>query len=220
LPGIPGRKPWKPTRPPSENERGLFGFLISNLFWMAVVAAMLACLVQMVRQPDNIPAGVGADNLATRETFDTLKELATSQKPISWTVNGKAINQFLETTIAMQSGDSGPSLLRARFQRAFVRLHSGSFDFCVEQGFLGIDLVLLLHLEPEDSGTGMAAKPTGAAFGRLPVHPMLIPAFVRLFEPTLEGLSRPLEILRQAKSVKITPDDATLQWPGTGKTKP
>ena len=220
LPGVPVRRRPKPSsRPSSDRERGVTGFLIGGLLSVAVVSATLACLIQMARKPDNVPPAVGIDTAAARETFVTLRELGSSATPIKWTVNGKAINQFVETTIGMKRSDLGASVMSARFQRAFVNLHKGSFALSIEQKFLGTDLYFLLEFEPAVTESGLRAKPTGGAIGRLPVHPALAPVFLRLFEPTIAGLSQPLELLKKAKSVTITPDAATLQWPGTG-TKP
>jgi len=178
---------------------------------------MLACLIQMAREPDNVPAPVGADTLAAHETFSTLKDLGASPKAISWTINSKAINQFLESTIEMKPNDAGVSSLSARFQRAFIKLKKGSFALCVDQKFFGTHLYFLLDFDPVTSASGLGAKPVGGAIGRMPIHPALMPVFLRLFEPAITGLAQPLELLKKAKSVTITPDDATLQWPGTGK---
>jgi hypothetical protein len=219
LPTPSYRRPKPSSQPAPVSERSATGFLVSSLFWLTVVSAMLACLIQMVREPDNIPAAVGVDTAAAHETFSTLKDLCTSSKPISWTLNSKAINQFLESSIEMKPAEAGLPALSARFQRAFVKLHKGNLTLYVEQKFLGADLYFLLDLEPEIADSALGVRPTGGGVGRLPVHPVLMPVFLRLFEPTIAGLSQPLEFLKKAKSVAITPDDATLQWPCTG-TKP
>jgi hypothetical protein len=183
-----------------------------------VISAMLACLVQMARKPDAIPAVVGVDTAAARETLTTLKELGESTKPTSWTVNSQAINQYLESSIDMvQSPDALPGV-RARFQRTFIRLRKDSFDLYIDQKFLGVNIYFLVNLKPERSGAGLGLKVTGGGIGRLPIHPALTPTFLRLFEPVISGLSQPLKILKTARAVTITPEDATLQWAGTGNT--
>jgi len=220
LPGVPYRRPARRPQPssrPLQAERETGGLQVSSLFWLVVVSATLACLIQMVREPDAIPAPVGIDSSAARETFSTLMDLRASPKPISWTVNSKAINQFLESTIQMKPNDAGASAMSARFQRAFVQLKKGSFALCVDQKFFGTHLYFLLDLEPEITASGLGAKPAGGAVGRMPVHPALMPVFLRLFEPVITGLSQPLELLKKVNSVTITPGDATLQWPGTVK---
>jgi len=220
LPGVPYKRPNRRSRQssrPVPAERGVTGFLVSSLFWLAVISATLACVIQMVREPDNIPEVVGVDTSAAHETFSTLKELGESPKPISWTVNSKAINQFLESTVEMKPAAAGVSDLSARFQRAFVKLSKGNFALCIDQKFVGAHLYFVLALEPESTGSGLRVRTVGGSIGRMPVHPALMPAFLRLFEPTIAGLFQPLELLKKAKSVAITPDTATFQWPGTGK---
>ena len=216
LPAGPPRKSKKPAKAAAAGDKGVAGFFIASLFWMAVVSATLAAVVQMVRSPDNVPAPLGINTSAAHETFSTLEDLVASPKAISWTLNSKAINQFLETTIEMKPGSSGNSNLSARFQRAFIILHKGSFALCVDQRFMSSNLYFLLEVEPVITDSGLGAKPVGGAIGRMPVHPALLPVFLRLFEPTITGLAQPLDLLKKAKSVAITPDDATLQWPGTG----
>ena len=209
----------RPSRQTPVSERSATGFLVSSFLWLVVVSATLACLVQMVREPDNIPAAVGVDTAAAHETFSTLKVVAASSEPTSWTVNSKAINQFLESRIQMKPAGAGDPALSARFQRACVSLHKGNLTFYVDQKFLGTDLYFLLNLVPEETGSGLGVRPTGGAIGRLTLHPALMPYFLRLFTPVTAGLYKPLELLKTAKSAAITPDDVTFQWPGTG-TKP
>jgi hypothetical protein len=174
----------------------------------------------MAREPDNLPHAVGVDTAAAEETFSTLRELASSSKPISWTINRSAINQFLETTVAAKREGAAPSIFTAAFQRAFVRLKAGGGSLGIDQLFLGRNFYFLLDLQPESSNGRLAAKPIGGSIGRMPIHPALIPVFIRLFEPTIGALSQPLELVNRAQSVTITPDDAALQWPGTAKTAP
>jgi len=220
LPGVARKGPLKPARSSHGQERGWFGFLASAFLSTAAVAAVLACLIQMAREPDRIPQVIGIDTAAANETFATLRELTSSAKPSSWTVNSKAVNQFLETTIQMKPSGSAQSLLNAEFQRAFIRLNSGNFDLGIDQKFLGQHLYLILNILPESTESGLGATLTGGSIGRLPVHPSLFPVFLWFFEPTITGLSQPLELLKKVKSVTVTPEDATLKWPGTGTPAP
>ena len=222
LPGVPYKRPSRKSKQasrPAPAERGATGFLVFSLFWLLVISATLACVIQMVRAPDNIPDVLGIDTAAAHETFSTLKELVASPKPISWTVNSKAINQFLESTIEMKPVDARMSAMSARFQRAFVKLDKGSFALCIDQKFFDAHLYFVLDLEPQGTGAGLGVKTIGGAIGRMPLHPALMPVFLRLFEPTVAGLYQPLGFLKKAKSATITPEAATIQWPGTGNTR-
>jgi len=61
-----------------------------------LLAAVLAAVIQMGREPDKIPQPVGKNAASARETQSTLREMAASTKPISWLVNQQALNEFFE----------------------------------------------------------------------------------------------------------------------------
>jgi len=191
------------------------GVLVRELILMAVLAAILAGMIQMAREPDRIPSRSDASATAASETLATLRELGSSTRPISWAINEDEMNEFLAATIQMTPSGSTDSGLKAKFQRAFVRLDTGRLALGVEQQFLGRSLYFLLDVVPETSPAGLDAKVVGGAIGRLPVSPVLLPVLMRLFQPTITGLAQPLDLIRHAKSVTVTPANLTLQWAGT-----
>jgi len=221
-PPLPGafRPTAKKLLKPVKQGGGASALKLSSFFWTLVLAALLAAIIQMAREPDDIPPVTGANAAAAGETLSTLRKLLASPQPSSWTVNANAINQFLETTIQMQPSATGASAVTVEFQRTFLKLQEGCFKLGIEQKFLGRNFYFLLDGRPEASGSGLDVKWSGGSIGRLPVHPALIPVFFRLFQPTITGLEQPLDLLRQAGSVTITPSDATFQCPGTGKSLP
>lgn len=214
LPKPAGRRVSKPVR--KSSERGIFGFLFSQLLSAVLMAAFLAALIQMVREPDSIPSRAGESGSAAQDVYETLRSLASSTHPGSWTVNQSAINSFLETTIKAASPDSAESMVGAKFQRAFVRLGDGRADFGLEQNFFTRNIYLLLKFQPEPSPKGLGVKVTGGAVGRLPVPDVLLPVFLRLFQPAISGLDQPIAPIRRAQTATITPGDVTLQWAGSG----
>lgn len=212
-PPLPQPVRGNPVKPlPKPAERGITGVLVRELILTAFLAAILAGMIQMAREPDQIPPRSGASDTGARETLATLRELGSSTRPIRWTINQNAANEFLATTIQMEQSNS---LLQVKFGRAFVRLDTGRLTCGIEQQFLGRSLYLLLDVVPEASPQGLDAKVVGGAIGRLPVPPALLPVFMRLFQPMITGLAQPLDLIRQAKSVAVTPTDVTLQWAGT-----
>lgn len=217
LPGASGPNAKKAVSP--KHGKNTFGSLFSTLVSTAVLAALLACMVQIFREPDHLPPASGIDVSAANGSLSVLKGLATAATPAKWAINNRIANQFLETTVEMKSANGAiPAPLEVEFQRAFVLFRSGSFGLGVDQKFLGRDFYFVLNVEPENSGSGLGARLNGGSIGRLPVHPALTPVFLKFFQPTIAGLSGPVEYLKQAKSVIITPDDATLEWAGTGKS--
>jgi hypothetical protein len=206
----PIRKREVKKKPPVD--RSFFGVVLRELVLMALLGAVLAAVIEMAREPRGVPPGASANSAGAQETVATLRASGESVRPISWTVNQNAINEFLATTIQMDSsvGSGG-----ARFERAFVILNSGSLDLGIEQKLLGRSLFFLLHVTPEPTDAGLTARVTGGAIGRLPIHPRLLPVLMRFFDQTITGLAQPLELLRGVKSAVLKPGDVTLQWAGS-----
>ena len=213
LPAPVRRKPIKPAL--KRAEHGLVGLLARELILMAALGAILAGMIQMAREPDGIPPRSSANAAVVRETFATLRQMSASPRPISWTVNQNAVNEFLATTIRMEASDLAGKGAAAKFRRSFVRFQTGRLTLGVEQEFLGRSLYFLADVVPAPTAQGMEAKVAGGAIGRLPVHPVLLPNFLRLFQPTITDLAQPLEVIRRAKSVTVQPADVTLQWAGS-----
>jgi len=218
-PALPVARGWKAAKPPKEESSGLLSVLVRQIFFTAVMAAILAALIQMVRTPDAIPPAVPLNAAAAETTFATMRQCATSPSPGSWTVNEAAINEFIISTVQMQSSGSKSSL-QAEFRRAFVVLREGSAGYFVEQAMLGGNLFFELQFEPEVVSGHLQAKVIGAAIGRLPVHPSLAPLIMPLFRPSLSGLEQALDMLKNASGATITVNEVVVKWPGSSSTPP
>lgn len=189
------------------------GRVFSQLVFTAVIGAFLAAIIQMARTPDGIPPREGASVANARETLDQLRAAAASPLPTTWVINRTAINEFLVTTIQMES--KGGSGLSAQFQRTFVVLERGSFELGIEQRFLARSLYFLLRGVAEPGDSGMDVRWVGGSIGRLPVHPALLPALEYLYRPSFGGLAQAVEPLAGTRRVTISPADVTFEWPGT-----
>lgn len=216
LPPAGLRRKFKPAPASKGPSDGMAGLLIRQIFLTAALGALLACLVQMSRSPDRIPAAVAPNPAAAQKTFSTMQACATSRDRSSWTVNEAAINEFLVTTIQMAPGD-GTSNLRAEFRRAFLVLGDGQADYCIEQRLFGKSFYFALRFRPESGAGGMSAKINGAAIGRLPFGPHLAPLLLPFFRASLDGLAQATELLGKADKVAISPTDVSIQWPGVHK---
>ena len=209
-----------PAKPIKQAPPSLAGLLAKMVLSTAVLAAILAAVIQIAREPDGIPPVAEPDVAGAEETLASLKKMGASERPISWTLNQQSLNQYLASTIRM-APEAIPSYgLGAEFQRAFVLLVPGRLNLGIEQKFLTRSIYFLLEFEPQKSAAGWEAKVTGGALGRLPVPAALLPAFRRLFDPTLSALSPPLDAVRQAEGVTIQAGDIKLQWAGTGSSRP
>ncbi len=213
LPQPVRRKP--PGKVNAPKAPGLGALVFKMLVSTALFAAVLAAAIQMEREPDGIPKAVGPNAASAQETLSTLQQMAASKKPISWLVNQQAVNEFLATTIQMEPAAIATYGLGAEFQRAFVRFEAGSLDLGLEQKFLTRSVYFLLKVEAESGGDGLQAKFVGGSIGRLPVHPKLLPLFLRLFQSSITALQPTLELVQKASSAAIQPEDVKLQWAGS-----
>lgn len=203
---------------------GVIRLLLHNAFGCVLLSAFLAALIQFAREPDNIPPAPEVDLVAAGETLSILNAAAAAPGPSSWVINQNAINQFLVSTIQKPPTEAGASKFRAEFQRAWILLQKNKFIFSIEKKFAGQSLFFLLQLEPGKSGAApehkLDVEVIGAEFGHLPIHPLIIPYIMPIFQPVIDGLKPPLESLRAAESVEITPTDVKLVWAGTKTPKP
>jgi len=207
-----------PVKPIKQAQPSLVALLAKMVLSTAVLAAILAAVVQIVRAPDGIPPVAEPNVAATVETLSSLKRMGESELPISWTLNEKSVNEYLASTIRM-APEAIPSYgLGAEFQRAFVILVPGRVNLGIEQKFLTCSVYFLLEFEPQKSDAGLEAAVTGGALGRLSIPAALLPAFRRLFDPTLSALSPPLDAIRRADAVTIQSGDIKLQWAGTASS--
>ena len=215
-PALPPAKKMRGKKPRRESvPRGFWQLIAGRLFGSAIVAALLAALIQIAREPDGIPAPAGEDPALSADMAQALRKHSRSEEKSQWLGNQKALNTYLETTVKMEPKNTAGPGMQAEFQRAFVRLGQGQFDFGIEQKFLGRAIYFIIGVVPEPGPGGLRANVAGGSLGRLPVHPVLMPYFLRAFGPTFLSLAYPIDCLKAAESVTITPDDVTIQWPGT-----
>lgn len=209
-----------PVKPIKQAQPSLVVLLAKMVLSTAVLAAILAAVIQIAREPDGIPPVAEPNAARAEETLDSLKKMGESELPISWTLNQHSVNEYLASMIRM-APESIPSYgLGAEFQRAFVRLVPGRVGLGIEQKFLTRSVYFLLEFEPEKSAAGLEAKVSGGELGRLPIPDALLPAFRRLFDPALSALSPPLDAIRKAEAVTIQSGDVKLQWAGTASSPP
>ncbi len=123
------------------------------------------------------------------------------------------INNYLGSRL--QASSSGGPSLGAQFARAFVVLGDKSFRFYVERKYLGLSVYFRVDYTPLASPEGATALVKGGAIGRVPLHPLVLRLVqARVINPALEAIAEPLDILRKANQVDITPSEARLGWPG------
>jgi hypothetical protein len=199
---LPGKLP---TR-----RRTLRGMLFA--LWPLFVVGGLAWMVYLAAQPpENLtpPVSSGPQDTSTLAAFFQ-KAVATPGG--AWMAGEKSINQFLEANVPSQTLMDLRGV-KCEFKRCFVQLGEGTFDFVMQFAVLDHDLYLLLVLKPDPDSPTLKLIPIDGAFGRLPVHLLLIPYLTPLLTPCLESLKEVIDPLRRAQSATITPKSVVIRWP-------
>jgi hypothetical protein len=194
--------------------RGFVGavfWFIRRIVFVAILAAMLAALIQMARQPDGIPPAQPPNEAQAGQLLQTLQTFAGSTYPRTIEVTEAQANNYLAASIVPDPATTGKPW-QADFSRAFVVIKSGRFDFFVEQRFHGWPLYMCLTTVPELSGDKLTVKVVGGAVGRMPVHRRLVPLLQAVLRPVIVSTSEAASVLETVDEVVLTPSTAKLSW--------
>ena len=199
----PARRPLREA-PPAKK-----GSFLVEIFQMAVLGFLLACIVQAARLPNGIPPAMPANSQAAANTFANLENCAQAGTLKSWPIALPLLNQFL-ASVAQESPD----------ERVCVALALKEFRFFVVRNFFGRSICFSLLVVPDESEGLLQAQLKGASIGRLPVPSFLTRAILPQFQPALKRLGPSIGLVQKAQTVIITPTIVTLQWLGTRKDTP
>lgn len=189
----------------------LISALFSGIFHLALVAAIAAALIQMIRTPDDLPAVVAARAPSASILAADIRAAVESSYPRSFEISQEAANNFLAARV--EGAPENPQAWRAVFSRAYVIMQTGNLTLGIEQKIKNYPLYLQLRLEPRENAGKATLKPVGGSIGRLPLPDFLVSFFVRPFEPVITSLSGQLRWFEKAEKIAITPGMATVQWP-------
>jgi hypothetical protein len=188
----------------------IFG-LIRRLIATAILAALLALVIQMARQPDGVPPAQPANDAQAGQLLQTLQTFAGSTYARTIEITEAQANNYLKASIVPDQEGSG-KFLRANFSRAFIRIKSGELDFFVEQQFSGWPIYMCLVTVPETSGGKVTLRVIGGGIGRVPLNRRLVPLLERVLRPVLASTSEAAAVLETVDSVVLVPSVAKLSW--------
>jgi zinc-ribbon domain len=210
-----------PTKVPSESRlRGraastglaatIFGF-IRRLVSTAILAAILAVLVQTARKPDDVPPAQPANEVQAGQLLHAVQVLSGSNYARTIEISEAQANNYLAASIVPDSSTSS-SILRAEFSRAFVVVRSGELKFFVEQRLYGWPIYMYLITAPATSGGKSSLRVTGGGIGRMPLSARLIPLLEGIMRPVIASTSEAATALESADEIVFTPAMAKLSW--------
>jgi hypothetical protein len=210
-----------PTKVPSETRfrsrpastgfaAAIFG-VIRRIISTAILAAVFAVLIQMARQPDDIPPAQPANEVQAGQLLHTLQVLSGSNYARTMDISQAQANNYLASSIVPDPA-GGDSIFRADFSRAFVVIKSGELEFFIEQRFHGWPIYMSLDATPETSGGKSSLRVIGGGIGRMPLHPRLMPLLEGIMRPVISSTSEAAAVLETADEIVLTPGMARLSW--------
>ena len=186
-------------------------WFIRRILFTAILAALLAVLIQMARQPDGIPPAQPANEAQAGQLLQALQTFAASTYARAIDVTQAEANNYLASSIVPDPAVTG-NPLRADFSRVFVMIKSGELDFFVEQRFHGWPIYMYLTTVPETSGGKLSLRVTGGGVGRMPLSMRLIPLLEGVLRPVIASISEAAAALETVDEVVFAPSVAKLSW--------
>jgi hypothetical protein len=177
----------------------------------AILAAILAALIQMSRQPEDVPPAQVANEVQAGQLLHTVQVLSGSNYARTVDISQAQANNYLAASIVPDPATSH-SMFRADFSRAFVVIRSGELKFFVEQRLFGWPIYMYLISVPETAGGKASLRVTGGGVGRMPISPRLMPLLEGIMRPVIASTSEAVTVLESADEVFLTPSMAKLSW--------
>ena len=198
-------------RPASAGFASAVFWFIRRVLSTAILAALLAVVIQMARQPHGIPPAQPANGTQAGQLLQALQTSAESTYARAIDVTETEANNYLASSVVPDPAATGKSL-RADFRRAFVMIKSGELDFFVEQRFHGWPIYMYLTTVPETSGGKLSLRVTGGGVGRMPLSMRLIPLLEGVLRPVIASTSEAAAVLETVDEVVFAPSVAKLSW--------
>lgn len=170
-----------------------------------VYAAVAALIIQLLRPPENLPPAappLEADVIA--QVRDLLSSTASRGQPVDapW----PHVNAYLAGALVAEPGQT------SSFVRAAVSPTADGFILLVQKNLGRVPVYTQISYRVLARGNGLAVEPTGAAIGRVRLPAWAAAVVERMNGSLATALAYELEILRNARSVKITAGSARFDF--------
>lgn len=163
-----------------------------------IFATVVAGLVQMLREPADIPQ---KSNELSVLLSSELMQLTSSPQPRALVLTEGGLNATLK-----QAAKAGPGMFGVKFERAYVKLTPGKANLGMEQSLWGYPLHSGIGFGPEFNNGVFTPVLVSGNIGRLPVHPALMP-YVSYAFPAFRkleaGMKREREQLQQLRDIRV-----------------
>jgi hypothetical protein len=191
--------------------RGIFSVAnFRKLVETIACAALVAAVFQAVQEPDNIPPVMdNAKLIDVPQIGDRLEDEIAALQPHQLAIPEDIANAFLQKTIKSKGPDGKENTNYLKFERLFVRFEDGICKTNLKLTIFEWPLYAASYYQLRIEGGELKAKNTGGAFGRMPVHPLVMQYADALFNNVWPALRREKKLLDQLKSVSVEQDKQT-----------
>ena len=182
-----------------------FKALLSTLTWGAIVAAVIL----MSRQPDNVPDTKGL--MVDRFVPSELSQAFEAPTPQTVKFSQDEINYALKQSLKGKEGGLVPGV---QFARAFVNLHSSAVRVNTQQSLWGYPFYSSATYKVGMKDGKFAPVLIGGSFGRLPVHPQAMQYLDFSLKQLWAALKRERGYLDKLQSISADEGQLTLVTKG------
>ncbi len=176
-----------------------------------IIAAFAALILQILRPPADIPpAAIPLSPEIVGNVRSALQLSAQRSAPFDAPWSGQGLNAYLAAVLPPTSPSDQ---WHFAFRRALLApSNNNAFSLFVEREIFGLTLCSRIDYRLVSRGNGIAIAPVSIALGQLPLPVWISPAVESTNGSLAQGLSPELETLRSARSVKITPQKASVYF--------
>ncbi len=160
---------------------------LKSLLNSVIYGAIVAFIIGMVREPDDLPSKKPDETVAPRMIGSELAEAAESPKPAVLQFTEGEANAYLRTSLKSKGSGFIPG---AQFERAFVRFEPGSVYVGLEQSLFGFPLYSGARYNIGVKDGKFFADNKGGNLGRIAIDPLLMKYAVAAFQPLWQSLKR------------------------------
>lgn len=198
---------------------GLILGLVRSLISLAILAALLAVLIEAGREPDWVPHAATPDKQKATRLYQSIREFSDTVYPRTIDLTQEQANNYLATRL--ESAEDGGVLVQATFIRAFVTIEADVMRFVVEQKYLGLPVYMSVMLVPKitaNAATGrneVSLRLAGAGIGRLGLPALVAPMMQKHLQGVIDSTDAEIQFLSLADSLVFLPGVARLGWNGS-----
>ena len=191
--------------------RSAGAMVLRKIISTAILGAILAVIILIVRPPENLPPPAPINETAADNLLNFVQEYSQSPYLRDLVLTEEQVNGYLASKIKV-AVDSGASAYKPTFKRAFVVINQGSVRVFIEQAIGGYSLYEYMDLVPKAGPAGVTVETSDAGIGRFPIPKQAAFVMQDGFSSLFGALREVQSVFATASTIELTPGRAKLLW--------